>query len=127
MADRPHKPSLTAELAAARAELTGYTAALRCDLDLGARIKRGVARNRAAWFGGAAVLGLLLSKIPPLRRKAPVRKSAARNDATAAAGKAAFGLTVLKFGLDFAKPALMAWAKRRFIPSTESTRAARRV
>ena len=114
MADSTDKEKLASELAAARGRMSGYIAALRHDLDLGARLKSGVAKNPAAWFAGAAVIGLLLSRIPPTRRKVVVKGPMFRGKQTEKAGKAAVLLTVLKFGLDFAKPALTAWVKQRF-------------
>lgn len=115
MADPTDKKELSAELAAARSRMTGYVGALRHDLDFGARLKRGVARNPVAWYAGAAVIGLLISRIPPARRKVVVKASVfKKNDNTEKAGKAAVLLAALKFGLDFAKPALVAWARQRF-------------
>lgn len=113
MADQARKQVLTADLAAARERFSGYVSALRHDLDVGSRLKSGVSSNPIAWFGGAAVVGLLLSKIPPARRKVVVKGPAIRNDSAEKAGKAAFLLTALKFALDFAKPALISWAKQR--------------
>ena len=113
MADTIHQKELTAELAAARSQMSGYVTSLRQDLNVGARVKRGVAQNPAVWFGGAVVLGLLLSRIPAGRRKVVVKGPAIRNDSAEKAGKAAFVLTALKFAFDFAKPTLIAWAKQR--------------
>lgn len=115
MADSTDKKILIAELAVARGELAGYTAALRHDLDFGARLKRGVRIHPAAWFSGAALLGLMLSRISLGRGKAAVKRSAFRSEKTTPAGKAAFALTALKFGLDFAKPALLRWLKDRYL------------
>ena len=109
MAKPPDRKALIAELAASRAALTGYTTALRDDVALGAKIKRSFHANRTAWLGGAAVLGLLLSRLPGSRRKVAIHAPAAE------AGKAAFALTALKFGLDFAKPALLRWFKDRWL------------
>lgn len=113
MADQTRKQILTADLAAARDRFSGYASALRQDLDVGARLKSGVSANPIAWFGGAAAVGLLLSKIPPLRRKVVVKGPAIRNNSAEKTGKAAVLLTALKFALDFAKPALLSWAKQR--------------
>lgn len=114
MADPIDKKELMEELAAARGRMSGYVAALQRDLDLGARLKTGVAYNPLAWFAGAAVVGLLLSKIPPMRGKVVVKGPAIRNNQAQKAGHAAILLTILKFGFDVAKPAIILWAKRRF-------------
>lgn len=121
MADSADQKRLTVELAAARGRMTGYVEALRHDLDFGARLKSGVAGNRIAWFAGAVVIGLLLSRIPPTRRKVVVKGPAFRSNQREKAGKAAMLLTVLKFGLDFAKPALVAWTKQRFFSGRKRT------
>lgn len=125
MAETTDKQNLAAELANARARMMGYTAAIRRDLDVGARLKSSVAKNTAAWFAGAAVLGLLLSKIPPLRRKVIVEVPSFRSAPVQKAGKMAAFFGILKFAADFAKPAIVLWAKRRFVserPSPKSPR-----
>ena len=61
----------------------------------------------------AAFVGLLLSKLPASRRKVVIKGPAIRSGSTEQAGKAAFALTLVKFALDFARPALTAWIKKR--------------
>jgi hypothetical protein len=95
--------------------MTGYVTALRHDLDFGAKLKRGVRNNPLAWYAAAGLIGLLLSKIPPLRQKVVVKGPKLRSEAPQEAGKAAIAVTVLKFVLDFAKPALLRWLKDRFL------------
>ncbi len=126
MAGDPRKQTLTADLAAARARLTGYATALRHDLHVSRRLKSGVSGNPIAWFGGATVVGLLLSKLPPARRKVVVKGPAIRNDSAEKAGKAAFLLTALKFAFDFAKPTLIAWAKQRMFSEAGGSVSAKR-
>jgi hypothetical protein len=104
MADQARKQSLRIDLDTARSRVTGYVTALRHDLNVGARLKSSLAHNRVAWFGAAGVLGLLLSKIPASRRKVVVKGP---NGQAEKAGKAAFALTALKFGLSIAKPAIV--------------------
>ena len=94
--------------------MSGYVTAVRHDLDISARFRTSVARNPLAWFVGAAVIGLLLSKIPPTRRKVVVKGPALRSGQAEKAGKAAILVTVLKFGFDLARPVLLLWAKRHF-------------
>ena len=109
MANPPDRKALIAELAASRDALTAYTTAIRHDLDFGAKLNRSFRGNQTAWLGGAALLGLLLSKVLPNRRKV------VSHTPVAEAGKAALLLTVLKFGLNFAKPALFEWMKERWL------------
>lgn len=123
MAHSAHKQTLIADLANARTELVGYGQALSHDLDVGAKLKRGLRENPAAWFGGAAVLGLLLSRITAPRRKVIVKSAGFRRSQTEQAGKAAFALTALKFGFDLVKPALFAWVKNRAFARQGSSKA----
>ena len=125
MAETTGKQTLTSELASARGRMTGYAAAIRRDLDVGARLKISVTRNSPAWYAGAAVLGLLLSKIPPMHRKVVVGTPAFFPSQTRKAGKLAMLLGVLKFAADFAKPALLFWSKRRFLSGRPSPQAPR--
>lgn len=115
MALTPRKNELIADLATARAELGGYAHALKRDADVGAKLKRSVQANPAGWFGAAAVLGLLLSKVPPRRKKVVVKAPKFRKDEASNAGKAAILLAALKFAFDLGKPFLMRWVKNRFL------------
>lgn len=122
MAISDRKKALIHDLTESRQELVGYGEAFRHDLDFGAKVKRGVRANPAACFGGAALLGLLLSKLSPSRSKVVVKGPTFRGDQTKQAGKAALLLTVLKFGLDLAKPSLMAWVRDRALGASGATR-----
>ncbi len=113
MAHPARKEILIADLATARTELVGIGQALAHDLDVGARMKRGMRSHPAGWFGGAALLGLFLSKLPPLRHKVVVKPSLFRREPAKEAGKAALIVTLAKFAIDLAKPAITAWIKRR--------------
>ena len=123
MADESHKQTLITELESARTHIGGYVTALRHDLNVGARLKSGVARNPVIWFGGAAVMGLLLARILTSRRKVVLKGSAVGKDQVEKVGKAAFALTVLKFALDFAKPALVSWVRTQ-VTERRATRSA---
>jgi hypothetical protein len=112
MADPARKQELIAELATARTHLVGSGQALRHDLDLPAKLKRGIQAKPAAWFGGAAVLGILLSAVRSRRRRVVIKNPGFRRSQAEQAGKAAFALTALKFGIELAKPALLAWVKK---------------
>jgi hypothetical protein len=125
MAEDTRKQTLIAELAAARNRLEGYTRALHSDLNVGAHLKSGFARNPVTWVGGAALLGLLLSKIPPARRKVVVKGPTLRGNQAEKAGKAAMLVTLLKFGLDFAKPALLRWANQKLFSRSHPASSAR--
>ena len=123
MAEHPCKQSLTTELETARSHLADYVMALRHDLNVGERLKSGFARNRVAWFGAAGVIGLLLSKLLSSRRKVIVKGPATWSYQAEKAGKAAFALTALKFGLAIAKPAIMGLVTKKILnrPASQSS------
>lgn len=76
MADPRLKTELVADLDRARAGLARNCEALRRDLDVGTRLRASFHHNKAAYIGGAGVMGLLLSKLPARRKKIYVdRKS----------------------------------------------------
>lgn len=112
MPDESRKQSLIAELASARTELHAHALGVSRGCNLVERVKRGVKHRPALWFGGAALLGLLLSKMGRSKRQI-VKVPMFRDRTPEKAGKAAIVLTALKFGLDFARPALMKWVKNR--------------
>src|SRR4051794_27453342 len=100
MAEDDDKAELVAELARARTTMSGNMLALRGDLNFAARAKRSFTKNPLPWLGGAALLGLLIARIPKRTKKvvtvfpkkeAPVEK----------AGKMGLVLGALKIGLDF--------------------------
>ena len=114
MVDPIDKNELTKELAAARVRLVGHAAALRHDLNLGARLQASVGAKPRTWFVASAIPGYFLSRVAPTRRKVVVKEPALRDGQVGKAGKAAMLSTVLKMVLDFAKPALFAWATQRY-------------
>ncbi len=113
MAEQSGKKALVAELTQSRAQIAGCVVGLRADLDVGKKFRATVNRNRLAWFSGAAVLGLLLSKIPARRSKDQGRASPLVTKKQESAGKAALLVAGLKFALDLAKPSLIKWARNR--------------
>lgn len=128
MAEPFRKESLKTELATAREQLSAHSLGLRRSLSVKERFKRSFRQHPSAWFGGAAVLGLALSRIPAREgRPKKEMKAAARAAAAAAAkesagsaaspaggaGKAAFAATALKLAIDLAKPSLVRWLKER--------------
>ncbi len=103
----PDKAALLAEIAAARARLVetgeGLRAALECvrhKLDVPTRAKESFQENKPAWIGGAALVGLLLSKIPARKKTVLVE----RGLGIAAGGKLAMLWGAAKFAGAIAKP-----------------------
>jgi hypothetical protein len=105
------KKVLTQELDRARAELRAHSRGVRAHAHPVAKLRIAFAKNRLIWISGAAVLGLVLAKIPARTKKIVVNR---RNEKQMAnAGKAGLALGALKLAFDLGKPFLMSWATGR--------------
>ncbi len=113
MAQDEDKTELIAELARARSSLTANVLALRRDLDFPARAKKAFKSSPLPWLGGAALVGILVARFPR-RTKKVVTVSRKKEPVLEEAGKAGLLLGALKIAFDFARPALLKWATRRF-------------
>ncbi len=111
MADPTKKQSLIRTLQEARGQIAGNIHGLKEDLSFGKRFRRSVRENPIAWYGGAAVLGLILSKLPPMGKKVVVPQPIFAKQQKA--GKAAVLLGALKIALDLGRPFLTNWLKER--------------
>lgn len=109
----PRKAALIAQLDRARAEMGAHGDGARAQTDVNAKLRSGFQRNRLAWIGSAAVVGLALAKLPPRSKKVVVRRKGGADAQLMQAGKAGMALGVVKLALDFAKPLLIAWATKR--------------
>jgi hypothetical protein len=107
MADETLKQSLINELALARSQFGVSKTELREDLAVGKKLKRQLHRNPVPWFAGAAVVGLLLSKLPPMRRKVVVKGPKSNKSSQKEMGKAGIAVALLNFALQLAKPTLL--------------------
>ena len=103
------KAALIAELEAARAKIAGTGAALksagesvRRTFDFPTRAKESFEEHRPAWLGGAALVGLLLSKLPARQKTVFVETATG----AAVAGKLGTLWGVVKFAGGLAKPFL---------------------
>ena len=121
MAEDQRKAELTAELAYARRRLTANLGALRRDLDFPGRVKGAVMKHPAAWIGGAALFGILLSKLPARRKKVVVTADG-KPAKLARAGRTGLLLGVLKIAFDLSRPALAKWAGRRVADYMDGTK-----
>ena len=117
MADQSLKEALINELAISRAQFGVNKTELRDDLAFGRKLKRQLRRNPVPWFAGAAVLGLLLSKLSPMRRKVVVKPPKLRQTKAGKMGKAGIAVALLNFGLQLAKPTLLRILRDRFTSS----------
>lgn len=109
MADAAKKQSLIVQLREARGQIAGNISGLKQDLSIGQRFRRSVRENPVVWYAGAALLGLLLAKIPSMGKKIVVPQPIFTKEPKA--GKAAALLAGLKIILDFGRPTIMNWLK----------------
>lgn len=107
----PYKAVLIAEIEAARAKVAVTGAALqaagegmRKSFDIPARARASFEKHRPAWLGGAALVGLLLSKIPA--RKKTIFVETASGVVMGNAGKIGKVVGLLKFAGKMARPFL---------------------
>jgi len=109
------KAALIAQLERSRAEMSAHRRGAGAQAHLGDKVRHSFGRQRAGWLGGAALLGLILSKLPPRTKKVPALKWGGRApaDAVLATGKAGVFVGALKLVLDLLKPLLIAWATKR--------------
>jgi hypothetical protein len=111
MADPAKKQSLILELREARGQLASNISGLKQDLSIGKRFRRSVRERPFVWYAGAAVLGLILAKIPPMGKKVVVPQPIFAKQQKA--GKAAVVLGAIKIFLDLGRPFITNWLKER--------------
>ncbi len=113
MAQDDDKAKLIAELARARARLTESTGALRRGLDFPTRAKKAFTSSPLPWLAGAAVLGLIIARLPGKKTKVVFSRKT-KEPIAETAGKAGLILGALKIAFDFARPTILNWATQRF-------------
>lgn len=114
MADHARKAELIAQLDRARSRIAVNAGALRTDLDPLAKVKASYRRNGVAWLGGAALLGLVLAKLPARKKIVTVDPKGRKvNDSQKNAATAGLLLGALKIAFDLSKPWLVDWVARR--------------
>ena len=113
MADPAKKESLIAALREARGQVAGKIGELRHDFSISERFRRSVRNHPTAWHAGAAVVGLILSRIPSMGKKVVVPQPVYFGGDAKKAGKAAFALGALKILIDLGKPFASMWLKDR--------------
>ena len=105
MAESDVKIELAAELERARARLAQNMGALREDLDVATHVKHSLHEHKAAYLGGATVLGLLLSKLPARKKKVYVERKS--KDAVKEVEKAGIWIVLLQLLFKAFQPMLM--------------------
>lgn len=111
MADAAKKQAVILALREARGQLAENISGIRDDFSVGKRFRRSVRQNRVAWYAGAAVLGLLLSRIPSMGKKVIVPRAIFAREPQA--GKAAALLAAVKVAVDLGRPMIMTWLRNR--------------
>lgn len=116
MAESREKIELIAQLDAARAEGSRHVELLRRqkrpDVQLRDTVRENVqgaiGRHRWAYLGGAALVGLILAKLPARKKQVVVdtrgRKAKVEKEAAAAVGMTGLLLAGLKFAFDMFRP-----------------------
>jgi hypothetical protein len=128
MADADRKRELIAQIDRARSRAAANKAELEQDLRISDRVdevsdklkhglKENVDHNRGIWLGGAALFGLLISKIPPRTKvlikdpRGPKMEKAAKE--AKQAGKAGLLMAALTWAFGLVRPMLISWATRQ--------------
>src|SRR3954468_2149349 len=115
MADAARKRELIAQLDRARSRATAHQRELADDVQVGDKLKESVNEHRGTWLGAAAILGLLISKIPPRTKTIKVTAGGGKAKAAKEAkqfGFAGLALAALKYAFDLVRPLILSWGKR---------------
>jgi hypothetical protein len=113
------KAKILIELARSRAAIARDTASVRSELDLAAKLKNSVKARPFAWLGSAAAIGYILAG-PKTRTKTVTKFVRGNSQAPAKAEtKKSHGfwnllLALLKLAVPVLRPALSAYAAKRF-------------
>jgi hypothetical protein len=113
MAQDHDKAELIAELQRSRAAASANVQLLRRDLDFSTRAKKAFKKSPLPWLGGAAVLGLIVARIPRQKKKVVTVYPKKEEPAIEKAGKAGLVLGALKIAFDVARPAILKWVTQR--------------
>ena len=125
MADSREKRELIAKIDRARSLATAHQRELKEDLKIREKVhefgdelkgdfKESVDQHRGIWLGAAAIVGLLIAKIPPRTKvlKAPRKNGKVAQEAEAV-GKAGLFFTALGWIFSLVRPFLVTWGKRK--------------
>ena len=113
MAQDNDKVELITELARTRALIASNAQGLRHDLDFSTRAKKAFKSSPWPWVGGATLLGMIVARLAPRRAKTKPVVIKHKDQTVEKAGKMGLILGIIKIVLDFAKPAIATWARKR--------------
>ena len=111
MAESDVKVELAAELERARSRLARNFGALRKDLDVSTHLKHSLQEHKAAYIGGATLLGLLLSKLPARKKKIYVERKS--KDAVKEVEKAGIWIVLLQLLFKAFQPMITSLVSRQ--------------
>ena len=77
------------------------------------RIETAFRRHRIVWLGGAALLGLLVARLPARRRKVIMHPKSRMAGAEEKVVKAGLLVTALKIAFDLSRPLLTKWLTKK--------------
>jgi hypothetical protein len=139
MADSAKKRELIAQIDRARSKATAFQRELKEDLKIGEKVhevgdrmkyglKESVDHHRGVWLGTAALVGLLISKIPP-RTKVIMGGNGSKKTAREAKKVGAAGLLMAALGWVFSlvRPMIISWGRKRLISAFQGQQRYRRI
>lgn len=109
------KAELIAQLARARASLDRASAQVREAVDVPRKLRRSVANHLFIWLGGAALVGVVIAKLPRRTKKVLVDADG-RRVATGNVAKTGLLFAAAKIAFDVARPALLKLAVEQLEP-----------
>jgi hypothetical protein len=106
------KAALIAQLEHARSDVAHSLGGLTQRLDVQARLRKSVSRNKTLWFSGAAMAGFLLTRLPRGRKETRPGRQKPVHRSSAAEWSALLLVPLLKAGLSVFKPTIAALASK---------------
>lgn len=113
------KEALIAQLDRSRSRIAAHRRELDEDLNAPAKIKASLIKHRYVWLGVAAVLGLLIAKLPARTKKVPVDRKGRRTNDVEKVEKAGLLMMVLKVVFDLAKPFIIRYGREFVLNAIE--------
>jgi hypothetical protein len=139
MADSAKKRELIAQIDRARSKATAFQRELKEDFDIGERVhevgdqvkyglRESVDHHRGIWLGSAALIGLLISKIPP-RTKVIMGGNGSKKTTREAKKVGIAGMLVAALGWVFSlvRPMIISWGRKRLVQAFSGQQGYRRI
>jgi hypothetical protein len=139
MAESAKKRELIAQIDRARSKATACQRELKEDLKIGEKVhevgdqvkyglKESVDHHRGIWLGTAALIGLLISKIPP-RTKVIMGGNGSKKTVREAkkAGKAGLLVAALGWIFSLVRPLIISWGRKRLVQAFSGQQGYRRI